>query len=349
MKTGESMWTPPPGTNFDSKQQAAKADSPSFALPNLFSNDAKKQATTATAASTTVTKQQATAATVDTVVEKPVYTDGASNIMSSLLGPPSSKIVPSPSPLSLEAGSVVLPHPEKLSWGGEDALYLPSTSSPCLTFGVFDGVSGAEKDASMVLYSRMLSTEFAKNVVNDVKTSDYDLKRLSDLLTEAAEVADAKATGATTALVGSISSDNRLRVLSLGDCSCLIIRDDKKYAQTRDISHFFDCPFQLGDISPDRPKDGTTLTVKLVPGDVIVSGSDGVFDNLSVQSICEIIKKGGTANGQAKEIADEARKVSLIETAETPYAVEAGKNKVEGYEDGLGGKIDDICCIVVKV
>ena len=80
MKTGESMWTPPPGTNFDSKQQAAKADSPSFALPNLFSNDAKKKATTTTAASTTVTKQQATAATVDTVVEKPVYTDGGTKL-----------------------------------------------------------------------------------------------------------------------------------------------------------------------------------------------------------------------------------------------------------------------------
>ena len=75
------MWTPPPGTNFDSKQQAAKADSPpSFALPNLFSNDAKKKATTTTAASTTVTKQQATAAAVDTVVEKPVYTDGGTKL-----------------------------------------------------------------------------------------------------------------------------------------------------------------------------------------------------------------------------------------------------------------------------
>jgi hypothetical protein len=43
--------------------------------------------------------------------------------------------------LSLDMAMLVKPHPEKVSWGGEDAVFMNGRS-----FGVFDGVSGAEKE-----------------------------------------------------------------------------------------------------------------------------------------------------------------------------------------------------------
>ena len=43
------------------------------------------------------------------------------------------------------------------------------------------------------------------------------------------------------------------------------------------------------------------------------------------------------------------RKLSLITDRVTPYSKEAKKNKIEGYEDGLGGKIDDISAVCVVV
>ncbi|GMH80303.1 hypothetical protein TL16_g08492 [Triparma laevis f. inornata] len=167
MKTGASEWTPPLGFKEEKSTKDATAKG-GFGLPNLFSSEA------------------------DNKPSKPTYTDGASSLFSSVLGPPSSKITPSSTPLTPLSSSINLPHPEKLSWGGEDALYLPSTSSLPLTFGVFDGVSGAEKANDLILYSRMLSNEFGKRMVGK---GSLHLKNLSERLTEAAEVADEKATG----------------------------------------------------------------------------------------------------------------------------------------------------------
>lgn len=47
------------------------------------------------------------------------------------------------------------------------------------------------------------------------------------------------------------------------------------------------------------------MTVKLVEGDVLVCGSDGVFDNLRVSRICELGSDGGTPERIAKGIAEE--------------------------------------------
>lgn len=59
----------------------------------------------------------------------------------------SKPISPASKPLRVESSSVVLPHPEKRSWGGEDAIY-----SKGGVFGVFDGVSGAEKQVRISVW-----------------------------------------------------------------------------------------------------------------------------------------------------------------------------------------------------
>jgi hypothetical protein len=56
-------------------------------------------------------------------------------------------------------------------------------------------------------------------------------------------------------LLYSIGEDGFF-VLRLGDCSCVVIRNGKVTAKTKDIQHYFDCPYQLSADSPDRPKDG---------------------------------------------------------------------------------------------
>jgi protein phosphatase PTC7 len=70
----------------------------------------------------------------------------------------------------------------------------------------------------------------------------------------------------------------------LGDSSCVVIRNGKVTAKTKDIQHYFDCPYQLSADSPDRPKDGTKLNLELMKGDLILMGSDGIFDNLPRES-----------------------------------------------------------------
>eukprot|EP00577_Skeletonema_sp_RCC1716_P007479 CAMPEP_0113392334 /NCGR_PEP_ID=MMETSP0013_2-20120614/11224_1 /TAXON_ID=2843 ORGANISM="Skeletonema costatum, Strain 1716" /NCGR_SAMPLE_ID=MMETSP0013_2 /ASSEMBLY_ACC=CAM_ASM_000158 /LENGTH=588 /DNA_ID=CAMNT_0000275709 /DNA_START=83 /DNA_END=1849 /DNA_ORIENTATION=+ /assembly_acc=CAM_ASM_000158 len=243
----------------------------------------------------------------------------------------------------LEAAFQVKPHPEKVSWGGEDYGF-----SVGRTFGVFDGVSGAEKEKGKKLYSKSLSDTMKKKIGKE----GLSVKEITDYMTEAKELADETATGATTAVVASIGEDNVLRALNLGDSVCLVLRDGAVAARTREIIHFFDCPYQLGDDSPDRPKDGTTLQAEIFPGDIIVAGSDGVFDNLSDADVCDIVGSFGPkakAAQIAKKIVDKSRVVSLDTSAVTPYSTVArGRSGYDQYKSGRGGKVDDVSCVVVK-
>eukprot|EP00591_Stephanopyxis_turris_P006154 CAMPEP_0195524606 /NCGR_PEP_ID=MMETSP0794_2-20130614/24526_1 /TAXON_ID=515487 /ORGANISM="Stephanopyxis turris, Strain CCMP 815" /LENGTH=514 /DNA_ID=CAMNT_0040654859 /DNA_START=121 /DNA_END=1662 /DNA_ORIENTATION=+ len=242
-------------------------------------------------------------------------------------------------PIKIEVATLVLPHPEKVSWGGEDAIF-----SKGRTFGVFDGVSGAEKIDGIPLYSKTLAQEMKRNVGMDGLTCE----EMSDALLAAAEFADVGATGASTATVASIGEDGFLRAINLGDSAAYLLRDGAVAARTKDISHYFDCPYQLAEESPDRPKDSTKLKVQVLPGDILLMGSDGVFDNLSDDDIFEAINAvPDKSTFIAKSVVDMSRKISLDETAATPYAKLAKKNRNPDYKNGLGGKVDDISCIVV--
>ena len=178
------------------------------------------------------------------------------------------------------------------------------------------------------------------------------VRQITDYLLEAKKLADGEGTGASTAVVASIGEDNVLRALNLGDSVCLVLRDGAVAARTREIVHYFDCPYQLGDDSPDRPSDGTTLQAEIFGGDVIVAGSDGVFDNLSDADVCEIVSTFGArgkSSAIAKKIVDRSRTVSMDPDSVTPYSTVArGKSGYGAYKNGRGGKVDDISCLVVK-
>ena len=250
--------------------------------------------------------------------------------------------------LTLDVALQVKAHPEKVSWGGEDAGFVVGR-----TFGVFDGVSGATKEKGKKLYSRSLADSMKKSTSTATSAGEgLTVKQITDYLASAKELADEEATGASTAVVASIGSDNILRALNLGDSVCLVLRDGAVAARTREIIHYFDCPYQLGDDSPDRPRDGTTLQAEIFKGDIIVAGSDGVFDNLSDADVCDIVSSLGPRSKSsviAKTIVDKSRTVSLDPMSVTPYSTVArGKSGYSAYKNGRGGKIDDISCIVVK-
>lgn len=249
--------------------------------------------------------------------------------------------------VSLDMALQVKPHPEKVSWGGEDAGFVNVHGR---TFGVFDGVSGAEKVKGKKLYSFSLADSMKKK--SGGNKNGLSVGELTEFMTQSKEVADTEGTGASTAVVASIGEDNVLRALNLGDSVCLVVRDGKVAARTREIIHYFDCPYQLGEDSPDRPKDGTTLQADIFPGDVIVAGSDGVFDNLSDADVIELVSAcppKANASVIAKKIVEQSRMVSLDSEALTPYSRAArGRSGYASYQTGRGGKVDDVSCIVVK-
>jgi protein phosphatase PTC7 len=242
-------------------------------------------------------------------------------------------------PIKLEIASNILPHPAKIMWGGEDAVFTKGR-----TFGVFDGVSGAEKLDGVPLYSRTLAIEMKKRVGNE----GLNVQEMTKFLTESADVADAYATGASTAVVASIGENGFLQALNVGDSCCMVIRDGKVAAKTREISHYWECPYQLSSDSPDRPKDGTKLNVELTPGDLIIMGSDGVFDNVSDDLILDTVASTSMKAGQiAKKLSSVSRKQSLDKNAVTPYSKQAQKRGLPEFQDGIGGKVDDVGCVVI--
>jgi protein phosphatase PTC7 len=94
----------------------------------------------------------------------------------------------------------------------------------------------------------------------------------------------------------------------------------------------------------------------LEPGDVVVIGSDGLFDNVFVEEMVRIVEKGlagkpstvAAMKSAASALLEEAHRNGLNDTFLSPFAREAiaARKAPSNYR---GGKPDDISIIVAQV
>lgn len=84
-------------------------------------------------------------------------------------------------------------------------------------------------------------------------------------------------------------------------------------------------------------------------GDVIVAGTDGLFDNLYNNEITAVVLHGVRAglepSAMAQKIAAMARQRAMDKTRQTPFATAAQEAGFRYY----GGKLDDITVVVSYV
>ncbi|CAJ1027882.1 hypothetical protein, conserved [Leishmania lindenbergi] len=80
-----------------------------------------------------------------------------------------------------------------------------------------------------------------------------------------------------------------LDVVYIGDCTMMLIRGGRVRYVTEEQAHQLDYPYQLGTGSKDMPKDGVRLLIPVEKGDVVVMGTDGIFDNLYPHRIAELL------------------------------------------------------------
>lgn len=80
-----------------------------------------------------------------------------------------------------------------------------------------------------------------------------------------------------------------LDVAFVGDCGLIVIRNGQIVYETEAQQHDVDFPFQLGHGSADTPKDGVRVLIPVRRGDVVVMGSDGIFDNVYSRDICKLM------------------------------------------------------------
>ncbi|KAI3412355.1 Protein phosphatase [Psidium guajava] len=275
------------------------------------------------------------------------YNDGAAQDIS-FEGNPSSDLatsttsvgqaLPGDRALKLLSGSCCLPHPDKEDKGGEDAHLICEDEQ---VIGVADGVGGwADVGVDAGLYSR----ELMFHSVNAIKEETEGSVDPAIILEKAH--ANTKAKGSSTACIIALKEEG-IHAINLGDSGFIVVRDGCDIFRSPVQQHGFNFTYQLeSGRNGDLPSSGQVFRIPVSDGDVIVAGTDGLFDNLYDDEISALVveaaKSGLDPQAAAQEIAAAARQRALDRYRRTPFADSA-------QEAGFryrGGKLDDITVVV---
>ena len=79
-----------------------------------------------------------------------------------------------------------------------------------------------------------------------------------------------------------------------GDSGFLLARNGRTLFRSPALQHFFDCPFQFAaapEFAPqsDHVESASVVELDLMPGDVIVAGTDGMWDNLPEKELLSLL------------------------------------------------------------
>lgn len=114
--------------------------------------------------------------------------------------------------------------------------------------------------------------------------------------------------GSSTVCILTLNADDKfVSAANLGDSGFAVVRNGTVVFQTPALQHFFDCPYQLGSYpdfvdATDYPSDASTFSLNVMPGDVIVMGSDGLWDNLPMQEIVQLLPDTDDAIDASAEV-----------------------------------------------
>ena len=235
----------------------------------------------------------------------------------------------------------VKPHPAKRHKGGEDAFFLYNNIS-CSAIGVADGVGGwAEQGVDPGIYSRQL----LGNVYDYINRWDgYNPEIvLKDALYHAKN--NTKVLGSSTATI-LLLKDGHLHTANLGDSGFLIIRNRHIIFKSLPQQHSFNFPYQLQYNGGDNIEDIDQKKIPIQIDDIIIVGTDGLFDNLYPEQILDLINRNSNLNNLSVNLVHSAFNLSKNNNWISPFSFEAKKNNINNMK---GGKMDDITIIVAQV
>ncbi|GMI91240.1 hypothetical protein like AT4G16580 [Hibiscus trionum] len=240
--------------------------------------------------------------------------------------------------LKLLSGSCYLPHPDKEDTGGEDAHFICVDEQ---AIGIADGVGGW---ADVGVDSGQYSRELMSNTVSAIKEEPKGSIDPARVLEKAHS--STKAKGSSTACVIALTNQG-LHAINLGDSGFMVIRDGCTIFRSPVQQHDFNFTYQLESGSNgDLPNTGQIFAVAVAPGDVIIAGTDGLFDNLYNNEITAVVvhavRAGFGPQVTAQKIAALARERAQARDRQTPFSTAAQDAGFRYY----GGKLDDITVVV---
>ncbi|XP_023523450.1 probable protein phosphatase 2C 55 [Cucurbita pepo subsp. pepo] len=242
--------------------------------------------------------------------------------------------------LKVEIGSFYIPKHNPSKPLGEDAHFVFSDK---LVAGVADGVGGwASKGIDAGVYAR----ELIGNCVVAVSGDTGAVVKPKRVLTEAHS--RTTAAGSSTACIVSFDG-GFLRAANVGDSGFMIFRGGMFSYRSPVQRRGFNRPCQMGvGEKYDKPAAAWSGKIQIAAGDVIVIGTDGLFDNVFAKEIEDILV-AEVAVDTAEDLAGLLAELALCNSSDTvndgPFAEEAR----EAGRIHRGGKIDDITVIVAKV
>lgn len=235
-----------------------------------------------------------------------------------------------------------IPHDDKQYIGGEDGYFFTENNNKVYAC-VFDGVGyWRKKNIEVKDFVNQLTYFSVKSIENGHQKPEIILE---DALNHVSKV------GSTTAIFVVIDNQHNALIYQLGDAGLLALKGEQVILQTDPQQHQFNLPYQFGknqdgSFHGDSPSEGLFYRMKLEEGYKLILGSDGLFDNLKIN---EIIKTVSESEGDiAEALCQKAYQKSKQTTEPVPFYQEAYREKLT---DSLvvGGKQDDITCIVVEV
>ncbi|KAL2342114.1 hypothetical protein Fmac_010054 [Flemingia macrophylla] len=242
--------------------------------------------------------------------------------------------------LFLVSGAACLPHPSKALTGREDAYFISHQN----WLAVADGVGQWSLEGSNAgQYIRELM-EKCENIVSNSENS-VTLKPVEVITRGAAET---QSPGSSSVLVAHFDGQV-LHAANVGNTGFIIIRDGFLFKKSTPMYHEFNFPLQI--VKGDDPSELIEgYRIDLHDGDVIVIGTNGLFDNLYEQEIASLISKSLQASLTPQEIAEflamRAQEVGRSTSTRSPFADAA---QAVGYVGYIGGKLDDVTAIVSLV
>ncbi|KAK4355267.1 hypothetical protein RND71_024238 [Anisodus tanguticus] len=138
--------------------------------------------------------------------------------------------------------------------------------------------------------------------------------------------------------------------VNLGDSGFMLVRNGSAVFKSPSQQHGFNFPYQLDcNNAGDSPSSAMVFKIVVAPGDVLIAGTDGLFDNLYDKDISGVviqaIEAGLGPQMTAQRIAELAQQRAMDQTKSSPFSDGAREAGFEYH----GGKLDDITVVVSYV
>ncbi|KAJ7561706.1 hypothetical protein O6H91_03G038200 [Diphasiastrum complanatum] len=252
---------------------------------------------------------------------------------------------------------------KEVATGGEDAFFIEGSS----WVGIADGVGAWT-------FSGIDSGHYARELMwNCAEIARGYLGKPNPKAVLEKAFRKTKATGSSTTLIAALykqilrerdlvktrqegllkqvqaySFNKTLFAVNVGDSGFLLIRSKEVVAKSIPMQHAFNFPYQIG-LQSDHPSVGEPYELPVSEGDVLVLGTDGLFDNLFENEIVKIVianlQSGGGPELAAKMLVQSAQILAARQEGRTPFAEAAAAARI----NYLGGKLDDVTAIVSYV